>query len=251
MHHWICMHHWIDLCITEYICIIELTYASLNILMHHWIYLCIIEWIYASAGRQLDLCIMERINASTLTYLSALYHQYCFVIAPGHRWLMDVSSHGVTIADYFWRCCDWVVDDFWITDDLWMRRQIGFQMTNECVGMCVADLKIRHGLFIVIYSSQDLFTLCCGWLLSLLWSIVGDFWMHRHIGFQMTYESVVMYVADLSIRHVLFIVNHSSLDLLSLCLVVDLWTYHAIMPSDYEYIMGCFGVIYLSSELFT
>ena len=45
------MHHWIYLCIIELtyaslniLCMIQLTYASLNILMYHWIYWCIIEY---------------------------------------------------------------------------------------------------------------------------------------------------------------------------------------------------------------
>ena len=156
MHHWIyyasfswLMHHWI------YWCIIEYTDASLNIPMHNWIYLCIIEWIYASAGHQLDLCIIEWIYASAghqldlsimegiyaswnefmhqpwLTYRRFIFlRQYCrymFVIAPGHRWLVDVSSHGVTIADDLWTCyvlsmtCESVITlgSGWLTNVSW------------------------------------------------------------------------------------------------------------------------------------
>ena len=135
----------------------------------------------------------------------------------------------------------WLMNMLWcIVNDLWMRRHIGFRMTYECVVMGVADLLIRHVLFIVNHSSLDLFTLCRGWLLNMLWCIVDDLWMRRHVGFPMTYERVVMCRCLINTSRVAFCVTYSSLDLLSLCLVDDLWTYHAIVSSDYEYVMGCF-----------
>ena len=126
------MHHWIYLCIIELtyaslniVCIIELTYASLNILMHHWIYWCIIEYIYASLNefmhqldinwiyaswkefmhRGMNLCINLDLLTGALSFFVNIVGT-CFVIALGHRWLVDVSSHGVTIADDLWTCYD-------------------------------------------------------------------------------------------------------------------------------------------------
>ena len=240
------MHHWVDLCIIEYImhhwvdlCIIEYTDASLNILMHHWIYLCIIEWIHASAGHQLDLCIMEGIYASWnefmhqpwLTYRRFIFlRQYCRYMFCYCSWSSMTCGCVVTWGNNR----RWLMNMLWcVVDDLWMRRHIGFRMTYECVVMGVVDLLIRHVLFVVNHSSLDLFTLWRGWLLNMLWCIVNDLWMRRHIGFRMTSEPVVVCVADLLIRHVLFIVNHSLLDLFTLCrgwllnmlwcIVNDLW----------------------------
>ena len=222
MHNWLftsCiigfMHHWRDWCITEYIyaslswlmhhwiywCIIEYTDASLNILMHHWIYLCIIELIYASAGHHLYFCIMEGIYASWnelmhqpgLTYWRFVFlRQYC-------RYMFCYCSGSSMTCGCVFTWGDnrrWLMNMLWcVVKDLWMRRHIGFRMTSEPVVVCVADLLIRQVLFIVNYSSLDLFILCRGWLLNMLWCIVDDLWMRRHVGFPMTYERVVMCVA--------------------------------------------------------
>ena len=286
MHHWVdlciieyIMHHSVDLCIIEYIlmyhwiywCIIEYTDASLNIPMHNWIYLCIIEWIYASAGHQLDLCIIEWIYASAghqldlcimegiyaswnefmhqlwLTYRRFIFlRQYC-------RYMFCYCSGSSMTCGCVVTWGDnrrWLMNMLCVVDDLWMRRHNGFRMTYECVVMGVADLLIRHVLFIVNYSSLDLFTSCRGWLLNMLWCIVNDLWIRRHIGFRMTYECVVMGVADLLIRHVLFIVNYSSLDLFTLCrgwllnmlwyIVDDLWIRrHVGFSMTYERVVMC------------
>ena len=159
------MHHWIYLCIIELtyaslniLCIIQLTYASLNrvhwiytdvslnILMHHWIYRCIIEYIYASLNefmhqldinwiyaswkefmhRGMNLCINFDLLTGALSFFVNIVGT-CFVIAPGHRWLVDVSSHGVTIADDLWTCyvlsmtCECVVTmgSGWLTNVSW------------------------------------------------------------------------------------------------------------------------------------
>ena len=276
-----------------YWCIIEYTDASLNIPMHNWIYLCIIEWIYASAGHQLDLCIMEGIYASWnefmhqlwLTYRRFIFlRQYCrymFCYCSGssmtcgcvvtwgdnRRWLMNmlcvVNDLWIRRHIGFRMTCGcvvtwgdnrrWLMNMLCVVNDLWIRRHIGFRMTYECVMMGVADLLIRHVLFIVNYSSLDLFTLCRGWLLNMLWCIVNDLWIRRHIGFPMTSEPVVVCVADLLIRHVLFIVNYSSLDLFTLCrgwllnmlwyIVDDLWIRrHVGFSMTYERVVMCVAV---------
>ena len=273
------MHHWIYLCIIELtyaslniLCIIQLTYASLNIYwciieytdeslnipMHNWIYLCIIEWIYASAGHQLDLCIMEGIYASWNEFMHQLwltYRRFIFLRQYCRYMFCYCSGSSMTCG-----CVvtwgdnrRWLMNMLCVVNDLWIRRHIGFPMTSEPVVVCVADLLIRHVLFIVNYSSLDLFTSCRGWLLNMLWCIVNDLWIRRHIGFRMTYECVVMGVADLLIRHVLFIVNYSSLDLFTLCrgwllnmlwyIVDDLWIRrHVGFSMTYERVVMCVAV---------
>ena len=249
---WTYMHHWTDWCITEYInaplswlmdhwiylCIIEYTDASLNILMHHWIYLCIIEWIYASARHQLDLYIMEGIYASWNEFMHQPWRTYRrFVFLRQYcRYMFCYCSGSSMTCGCVVTWGDnrrWLMNMLWcVVDDLWMRRHNRFRMTYECVVMGVADLSIRH-MFIVNYSSLDLFILCRGWLLNMLWCNVNDLWMRRHIGFRMTSEPVMVYVADLLIRHVLFIVNHSSLDLL-ICVVDGFWTCYDVLSTTYE-----------------
>ena len=166
------MHHWIY-------------YASLNEFMHQLD----INWIYASWNeflhRGMNLCINLDLLTGALSFFVNIVGT-CFVIAPGHRWLVNTLCRG------------WLLNMLWcIVNDLWMRRHNGFWMTYECVVVCVADLLIRHVLFIVNYSSLDLFSLCRGWLLNMLWCIVNDLWMRRHIGFRMTHERVMMCVAVL------------------------------------------------------
>ena len=271
MHHWITyMHHWTDRYITEYIyaslswlmhhwtyyaslswlmhhwiywCIIEHTDASLNIFMHHWMNLCI-SWTstgFMHYGR--NLCIVEWIYASWnefmhqpwLTYRCSVFlRQYC-------RYMFCYCSGSSMTCGCVVTWGDnrrWLMNMLWcVVDDLWMRRYNGFRMTYECVVMGVADLLIRHVLFIVNYSSLDLFTLCRGWLLNMLWCNVNDFWMPRHI-----------------IRHVLFIVNYSSLDLFTLCrvwllnmlwcIVDDLWMRrHVGFRMTYERVVMCVAVL--------
>ena len=141
MHHWIylCIIE-LTYASLNILCIIQLTYASLNILMHHWIYRCIIEYIYASLNEfmnQLDInwiyaSLNEFMHQLDINWIYASWKEFmhrgmnlcinldlltgalsffvnivgtCFVIAPGHRWLVDVSSHGVTIADDLWWTC--------------------------------------------------------------------------------------------------------------------------------------------------
>ena len=274
MHHWRLMHHWIYSCIIElihaslnilihhwiYWCIIEHTDASLNILMHHWIFLCIIEWIYVSAGHQLDLCIMEGIFAPWNEFMHQPWLTYrCFVFLRQYYRYMFCYCSGSSMT----RGCvvtwgdnrRWLMNMLWcVVDDLWMRRHNGFRMTYECVVMGVADLLICHVLFIVNYLSLDLFTLCRGWFLNMLWCIVNDLWMRSHIGFRMTSEPVVVCVADLLIRHMLFIVNYSSLDLFTLCrgwllnmlwcIVNDLWMRrHIGFWMTHERVVMCVAVL--------
>ena len=217
--------------------------------MHYGRNLCIVEWIYASWN--------EFMHQPWLTYRRFIFlRQYC-------RYMFCYCSGSSMTCGCVVTWGDdrrWLLNMLWcVVDDLWMRRHIGFGMTYECVVMGVADLSTRHVLFIVNYSSLELFTLCHGWLLNMLWCIVNDLWMRRRIGFWMTTEPVVVCVADLLIRHVLFIVNYSSLDLFTLCrgwllnmlwcIVDDLWMRgHAGFPMNvswcvslsHKYVTGCF-----------
>ena len=163
MHHWIylCIIE-LTYASLNILCIIQLTYASLNILMHHWIYRCIIEYIYASLNEfmhQLDInwiyaSLNEFMHQLDINWIYASWKEFmhrgmnlcinldlltgalsffvnivgtCFVIASGHRWLVDVSSHGVTIADDLWTCyvlsttCESVVTlgSGWLTNVSW------------------------------------------------------------------------------------------------------------------------------------
>ena len=210
MHHWIyyasfswLMHHWI------YWCIIEYTDASLNIPMHNWIYLCIIEWIYASAGHQLDLCIIEWIYASAGHQLDLCIVEWIYASTLTYLPALYLSSSILSVH---------VLLLLWVIDDLWMCRHMGWQsqMTYEHVMCCrwlvnasshwvPDDLGMcRDGCRWLINTSRvvycELFVagfiyLCRGWLLNMLWYIVNDLWIRRHVGFSMTYERVVMCVA--------------------------------------------------------
>ena len=188
MHHWITyMHHWTDWCITEYIyaslswlmhhwiyyasfswlmhhwiywCIIEYTDASLNIPMHNWIYWCIIERIYASAGHQLDLCIIEWIYASA-----------------GHQ--LDLC-----IMEGIYASWNEFMHQPWLT----YRRFIFLRQYCRYMFCYCSGSSMTCGCVVTWGDNRR-------WLMNMLWCIVDDLWMRRHVGFSMTYERVVMCVA--------------------------------------------------------
>ena len=207
--------------------------------MHHWMNLCISWTSTGFMHHGMNLCIVEWIHASTLTYLLALYLSSSIL-----------SVHVLLLLR--------------VIDDLWMCRHMGWQsqMTYEHVMCC---------RWLVNASSQwvpDDLRMCrdgCRWLINTSRVVYCELFVAGFIYFMswMAFEHVMMYcrrlmnassrwVSDdlrtcrdvcrclINTSRVAFSVTYSSLDLVSLCLVDELWTYHAIVSSDYEYVMGCF-----------
>ena len=224
------MHHWMNLCIS---------WTSTGF-MHHWMNLCI-SWTstgFMHHGR--NLCIVEWIYASTLTYLPALYLSSSIL-----------SVHVLLLLR--------------VIDDLWMCRHMGWQsqMTFEHVMMYCQRLVNPSSHWV-----PDDLRMCrdgCRWLINTSRVVYCELFVAGFIYFVswMAFEHVMIYcrllmnpssrwVFDdlwtcrdvcrclINTSRVAFSVTYSSLDLVSLCLVDELWTYHAIVSSDYEYVMGCF-----------
>ena len=117
----------------------------------------------------------------------------------------------------------------WVPDDLRMCRD-GCRWLINTSRVVYCELFVAGFIYFVLWMAFEHVMIYCRRLMnpSSRW-VFDDLW---------TCRDVCRCLINTS--RVAFSVTYSSLDLVSLCLVDELWTYHAIVSSDYEYVMGCF-----------
>ena len=203
--------------------------------MHNWIYWCIIEYIYASLNEFMHQLDNNWIYASwkefiTLTYLPALYLSSSIL-----------SVHVLLLLR--------------VIDDLWMCRHMGWR----------SEMAFEH----VMMYCQRLMNASSHWVPDDFWTCRGVWrWLintSRVVYCELFVAGFIYFVSCMAFKHVMMycrrLMNASSRwvsDYLWTCRDVcrclintsqvafcvtyshDLWTYHAIVSSDYEYVMGCF-----------
>ena len=264
------MHHWMNLCIS---------WTSTGF-MHYGMNLCIVEWIYASTltylpALYLSLSILSVHVLLLLRVIDDLWmcrhmgwqSQMTYEHVMCCRWLVNASSQWV--PDDLWMCrdgCRWLINtsrvvycelfvagfiyfvswmafehvmmycqrlvnpsSHWVPDDLRMCRD-GCRWLINTSRIVYCELFVAGFIYFVSWMAFEHVMIYCRRLMnpSSRW-VSDDLW---------TCRDVCRCLINTS--RVVFCVTYSSLDLVSLCLVDELWTYHAIVSSDYEYVMGCF-----------
>ena len=261
------IHHWMNLCISW----------TSTWFMHHGRNLCIVEWIYASTLTYLTALYLSLsiLSVHVLLLLPVIDDWWmcrhmgwqsqmtCEHVMMCCRWLVNASSQWV--PDDLRMCRDggrWLINTSRVVYcELFVAGFIYF------VSWMVFEHVMMYCRRLINASSHwvpDDFRTCrgvCRWLINTSRVVYCELFVAGFIYFVswMAFEHVIMYcrrlmnatsrwVSDnlwtcrclINTSGVAFCVTYSSLDLLSLCLVDDLWTYHAVVSSDYEYVMGCF-----------
>ena len=249
------MHRGMNLCIVEWIYASTLTYlpvlclSSSMLSVHVLLLLRVIDdlWMCRHMGWQSQMtsehvmmCCRWLVNASSQWVPDDL--RMC---RDGCRWLINTPR--VVYCELFVAGCIYFVSwmtfehvmmyyqrlvnasSYWVPDDFWTCHD-GCRWLINTSRVAYCELFVAGFIYFVSWMAFEHVMMYCRRLMnaSSRW-ISDDLW---------TCRDVCRCLINTS--RVAFCMTYSSLDLLSLCLVDDLWTYHAIVSSDYEYVMGCF-----------
>ena len=151
---------------------------------------------------------------------------YCELLVAGFIYLVSWMAF-----EHVMMYCQRLVNpsSHWVPDDLRMCRD-GCRWLINTSRVVYCELFVAGFIYFVSWMAFEHVMMYCRRLMnpSSRW-VSDDLW---------TCRDVCRCLINTS--RVVFCVTYSSLDLVSLCLVDELWTYHAIVSSDYEYVMGCF-----------